>query len=140
MDEPRSGSSDGRLLEVPMKHTVVVCLLSCLLVPRPSSGSTDAVLVWNENAGRAAIAACTSPFGNGPAEARLYAMTHVAIHDALNAIDRRSRPYAYDDRAKRGTSPAAAVAAAARGVLVPASGTVSAGVRRCRRRDIDGGF
>ena len=24
----------------------------------------------------------------------MYAMMHVAIHDALNAIDRRSRPYA----------------------------------------------
>jgi hypothetical protein len=46
-------------------------------------------------------------------------MTHVAIHDALNAIDRRSRPYAYDARAKRGTSAEAAVAAAAHDVLVP---------------------
>src|SRR5215218_7956717 len=101
-----------------MKHTVVVCLLSCLLVPRPSSGSTDAVLVWNENAGRAAIAACTSPFGNGPAEARLYAMVHVAIHDALNAIDRRSRPYAYDARPNPSASIEAAVAAAAHDVLV----------------------
>jgi len=101
-----------------MKHTVVVCLLSCLLVPRPSSGSTDAVLVWNENAGRAAIAACTSPFGNGPAEARLYAITHVAIHDALNAIDRRSRPYAYDANVDVPASADAAVAAAAHAALV----------------------
>jgi hypothetical protein len=46
-------------------------------------------------------------------------MAHVAIHDALNAIDRRSRPYAYDGRAKRGTSPEATVAAAAHDVLVP---------------------
>ena len=101
-----------------MKHAVVVCLLSCLLVPRPSSGSTDAVLVWNENAGRAAIAACTSPLGNGPAEARLYAITHVAIHDALNAIDRRSRPYAYDANVDVPASADAAVAAAAHAALV----------------------
>jgi hypothetical protein len=49
----------------------------------------------------------------------MYAMTHVAIHDALNAIDRRSEPYAYDAHARRGASPDAAVAAAARDVLVP---------------------
>ncbi|WP_433302141.1 vanadium-dependent haloperoxidase [Actinoplanes sp. CA-030573] len=45
-------------------------------------------------------------------------MTHIAIHDALNAIDRRSRPYTYRGSA-HGASPDAAVAAAARDVLVP---------------------
>jgi hypothetical protein len=48
----------------------------------------------------------------------MYAMMHIAIHDALNAIDRRSRPYALNTHV-RGASPDAAVAAAARGVLVP---------------------
>jgi hypothetical protein len=52
----------------------------------------------------------------------MYAMAHVAIHDALNAIDRRSRPYAFHGRADRGASPDAAVAAAARNVLVPLLG------------------
>jgi hypothetical protein len=55
----------------------------------------------------------------------MYAMTHVAIHDALNAIDRRSQPYAYFARARRHASPDAAVAAAARGVLVPVIGELS---------------
>ena len=45
-------------------------------------------------------------------------MMHVAIHDALNAIDRRSQPYAFDAQAPAGASPDAAVAAAARDVLV----------------------
>ena len=49
----------------------------------------------------------------------MYAMTHLAIHDAVNAIERRSRPYAFDGTAMRGASPDAAVAAAARDVLVP---------------------
>ena len=31
----------------------------------------------------------------------MYAMAHVAIHDALNAIDRRPRPYAADLTAPR---------------------------------------
>ncbi len=59
----------------------------------------DAVTDWNVRAGRAAMAACLSPTGNGLAEARMYAMVHVAIHDALNAINRRSRPYALDTQA-----------------------------------------
>jgi len=80
---------------------------------------SDAVTDWNANAGRAAIAACISPVDNPLHESRMYAMTHVAIHDALNAINRRSHPYALDTRARRGASPDAAVAAAARDVLVP---------------------
>jgi hypothetical protein len=80
---------------------------------------SDAVTAWNASAGKAAIAACISPIDNPLHESRMYAMTHVAIHDALNAIHRRSRPYALDIRARRGASPDAAVAAAARDVLVP---------------------
>jgi hypothetical protein len=84
----------------------------------PSAGG-DAVTVWNANAGAAATAACIAPLDNPLHESRIYAMMHIAIHDALNAIDRRSRPYAVDLQAHGGTSPDAAVAAAARDVLVP---------------------
>ena len=52
--------------------------------------------VWNANAGVAATEACIAPLANPLHESRIYAMMHVAIHDALNAIDRRSRPYAFD--------------------------------------------
>ena len=62
------------------------------------------------------------PVGPSPAEARIYAMTHIAIHDALNAIKRRSRPYAFRGRARRHASLDAAVATAARDVLVPTLG------------------
>ncbi len=79
----------------------------------------DAVTIWNANAGVAATAACLAPLNNPLHESRIYAMMHVAIHDALNAIDRRSRPYAFDVQAEAGASPDAAVAAAARDVLVP---------------------
>jgi hypothetical protein len=48
----------------------------------------------------------------------MYAMMHIAIHDALNAIDRKYQPYAFD-KANPGASPDAAVAAAAHDVLVP---------------------
>jgi hypothetical protein len=52
----------------------------------------------------------------------MYAMVHIAIHDALNAIKRRSRPYTFDMQVNPGASPDAAVAAAARDVLVPLIG------------------
>jgi hypothetical protein len=46
------------------------------------------------------------------------AIVHIAIHDALNAIDLKYEPYAYAGSAPR-ASTAAAVAAAARNTLIP---------------------
>jgi len=87
---------------------------------------TNAVIVWNANAAEAALAACIAPSDDPLHESRLYAMTHIAIHDALNAIDRRSRPYALRTEAKRGTSADAAVAAAAHDVMVRLLGQLPA--------------
>src|SRR4029077_15056857 len=84
-----------------------------------SAATGDAVLTWNQNASAAGTAACLDlPPGDPFHESRLYAMTHIAIHDALNAIERRSRPYVFDGPRQPGASPDAAVAAAARTVLV----------------------
>jgi hypothetical protein len=88
--------------------------------------SLNPVIAWNAHAGKAALAACIAPADNPLGESRMYAMSHLAIHDALNAIDRRSEPYAYDADARRGASPDAAVAAAARDVLVPVLGQLQA--------------
>src|SRR4051794_26332089 len=52
----------------------------------------DAVIVWNANSGVAATKACIAPLDNPFHESRMYAMMHIAIHDALNAIDPRFRP------------------------------------------------
>ena len=99
-----------------MKDQVVVgmCLSVLLLASARSAAAADAVTAWNVNAGKAAEAACLTPEGNALAESRMYAMVHAAIHDALNAIDRRSRPYGFDATVNSPTSPDAAVAAAAR--------------------------
>ena len=94
--------------------------------PADVGGSANAVITWNANAGEAALAACISPDEDPLHESRLYAVMHVAIHDALNAIDRRSRPYALDARIQGPVSPAAAVAAAARDVLVTLIGQIPA--------------
>jgi hypothetical protein len=99
------------------KVSVVGVALS-LSLGSPRAATADAVTDWNLNAAKAATAACLHISGNGLAESRMYAMVHAAIHDALNAIHRRSRPYVFDVTVDPGTSHAAAIAAAARDVLV----------------------
>ena len=79
--------------------------------------SADVVTRWNANAGRAALAVCLAPEGNGLYEARMYATMHIAIHDALNAVSRRSEPYAFREKVHLPTSHRSAVAAAAHRVL-----------------------
>src|SRR5262245_33364984 len=74
----------------------------------------DVVIDWNVIATNAAFAAGK----NALEQSRIYAMAHAAIHDALNAIDRRYKTYALDRRAEPNASPEAAVAAAAHDVLV----------------------
>jgi hypothetical protein len=108
----------GRAPAKLLSFSFVVCLAAAW----PQMAAADAVTAWNVRAGRAAMAACLSPTGNGLAEARMYAMVHVAMHDALNAIDRRSRPYAYDAHVNAPTSRRGAIAAAARDVLVSVIG------------------
>jgi hypothetical protein len=78
----------------------------------------DAVLTWNANAGVAATKACIAPEDNPFHESHTYAIMHIAVHDALNAIDRRYQPHTYDRKAEPGASPEAAVAAASHDVLV----------------------
>lgn len=92
----------------------------------PVNAYADAITMWNINANKAANATCIGPSGNAPYESRLYAMVHIAVHDAVNAIDRRSHPYAYDARAVPFASFDAAVAAAARDVLLDVIGQLPA--------------
>ena len=101
-----------------LARTLLALALGALVLA--PSAAANPVSAWNANAGDAALAACLAPANNPLHESRMYAAMHVAVHDALNAIDRRSRPYAFaTQQPLPGASPDAAVAAAARGVLVP---------------------
>ena len=71
----------------------------------------DAVLDWNEIA-LAAVATSRPPDG-----ARAMAMMHVAMFDAVNAIEQKYRPYAYPAKGSKDASSDAAAAAAAHAVL-----------------------
>ena len=89
---------------------LATCLLAAVIgtassSPTAQASGGDAVLGWNATAGAAARAACLSPANDPLHEARMYAMAHIAVHDALNAIDRRYEPYAYDATAPRRPRP-----------------------------------
>jgi hypothetical protein len=83
----------------------------------PVTAFADAVSNWNVTANKAARATCIGPSENGLYESRLYAIMHIAIHDALNTLDRRSTPYVLKARIHLNVSVEAAVAAAARDAL-----------------------
>lgn len=89
-------------------------LLALALPLLPSAARADAVLDWNEIALAQVVAARELP----PDGARSMAMVHVAIFDAVAAIEGGYAPLAFHGHAPNGALPEAAAAAAARGVLV----------------------
>jgi len=83
-------------------------------VPEPA-GSGNAVTHWND------VALEVLPVDPGlVVDSRGFAIMHAAIHDAVNGVDRRYQPYTAD-LSSPGASLDAAVAAAARDVLVAVS-------------------
>ena len=88
-------------------------LVAAALALLPVPGAADAVLDWNEVALSRVVAAGQLP----PDGARAMAMVHVAIFDALDAIDRRYEPFAFSGSVLPTASPDAAAAAAAHAVL-----------------------
>lgn len=93
-----------------MTRTSIVAAL--LLVPAISRA--DVVLDWNELGTAAVLAARQSP----PEGARTMAMLHVAMFNAVNAVQRRYVSYEFRGRSPGGASAEAAAAAAAWAVLV----------------------
>ena len=107
-----------RVASMAVAAVVVAAGVSHLMIAT-AFAADNAVIRANAAAGVAATKACIAPIGNPFHESRGYAMMHLAIHDALNAIDRKYQPYAYDKKAEPGTSADAAVAAAAYYVMSP---------------------
>ncbi len=89
-------------------------LIFCGLLGAVAVASADAVTDWNE----ITLAAVSAPTGRpGPIGAVDIALVHIAIHDAVQAIERRYEPYHFELKGATGRR-AAAVAAAARDMLV----------------------
>src|SRR5262249_54272880 len=89
-------------------------LASVLLLVAAVSASADEVVRWNQAATSAAAAANTDPL----TESRVFAILHVAIHDAVTAVDPRYESYQMRLSAAGNASAEAAGAAAAHDVLV----------------------
>jgi hypothetical protein len=99
-----------------MKKVLGICLMFviCSFLMRAAPAAADPITELN------VIAADTIFAGGRPAGASPlldFAMVHAAIHDAVQAYEKRFQPYAVRIRDASG-SPVAAVAAAARDVLV----------------------
>lgn len=99
-------------------HTSHLFSVSCiiLLLACRTLAQADAVVDWNEFATQASGKA-TLEGRPGPTETIDLAMVHIAIHDAVQAYEKRFEPYAIQIDNASG-SPIAAIATAAHDVLV----------------------
>src|SRR6476469_3217521 len=93
----------------PLRRWPLAAALALLL---PGTALADAVADWNVEANAVVGAA-----GGPPQQFRVLAMTHIAIHDALNAIDPRFRAYTQIAAGDPNASAEAAIASAAHDVL-----------------------
>jgi PAP2 superfamily/Vanadium chloroperoxidase N-terminal domain len=97
-------------------------VLGLMRVAHVAPAAANEVLTWNDTAVKVAAAN-----GQGPVQVtRTLAMVQGAVHDALNAINRRYAAYYFEGSGEAGASPDVAVAAAAHTVLVgvvPSFGT-----------------
>lgn len=82
--------------------------LAAMLLSLPATSMGDAVLDWNQHGVAAVLTARQSP----PDGARAMAMMHVAMFNAVNAIERRYVSYGFDGPAPAGASANAATSAA----------------------------
>lgn len=94
-----------------IKQRSLAGVLACGLLATAATVRADAVTDWNE------ITMATVVSKPAPVAHLDVALVHLAIHDAVQAIDRRYEPYHVEIRNAKGSN-AAAAAAAAHGVLV----------------------
>ncbi len=105
----RKGSR--RLTELAAAGLGLMALAS-LAVPREAAANE--VLDWSIAGFEAAAMGGQNPV----VTSRTMAMVHLAVHDALNTIRRRNEPYLYEGERQPSADAGAAIAAAARDVLV----------------------
>ena len=91
--------------------SLVVCLWALTLAP---PAFANEVVQWNETTMKAIVANGQ----NNIVSTRTLAMVQVAVHDALNAVNRRYDAYYFEGPGDPAASPDAAIAAAAHTVLV----------------------
>ena len=88
---------------------------ACAILFCASTAGADVISDWNIVAAQRIAAA--SPPRRGPSNVIDYAMVHLAMHDAVQAFEKRYDPYCTQITGASG-SPVAAASKAARDVLV----------------------
>src|SRR5262245_45451001 len=97
----------ARLLKTLLAANVAIAI--------PAAGlAADRVASWNATA----VTATAMAGQSAVVSSRALAMTQIAVHDALNTIERRYEPYAFAGDVDGAASADAAVATAARETLV----------------------
>jgi hypothetical protein len=108
----RSGAKRPSVRSIGIKAIMGTALLAVTVVGR---ASVDEVARWNQIATDASAVANTNPL----TESCVFAILHVAIHDAVNAVESRYEPYLpRTSPAPAGASVEAAIAGAAHDTLV----------------------
>lgn len=97
-----------------MRLGAVLCLGAVVSLAATCDARADTITDWNAKAETIAVEKRMLP----PPNARGMAIMHIAMFEAVNAIERRYSPYRLNLTAERGTSKEAAAAAAACAVLV----------------------
>ena len=93
------------------QHAVAASAITTLCLSGGiGTARADTVMDWN-------VTAAALPIPVPPVQARVMAAMHVAVHDAINAIEPRYEAYQFPTPAAAGASKDAAVASAAHGVL-----------------------
>src|SRR5215470_1758436 len=113
----------GRIFGVA---ALVIAAITTLSGPAFAQSAPNAVVQWNETTMNVIEA-------NGQiavVSTRTLAMVHGAVHDALNAINKRYDAYYFDGPGDAGASADAAVAAAAHTVLVGIIGSFGTPAQR----------
>ena len=98
---------------VSHRYLLPAALALSLVMAMPAKA--DSVTDWNALAAGPQVLA---RFGGPPQQSRALAITHIAMHDALNTINPRYRTYNALPAAAAGASPDAAIAAAAHKTLL----------------------
>jgi hypothetical protein len=91
---------------------IIAPILTCALLTMPARA--DVIMDWNAKVD----AISTAKQLVNSANSRGQAMMHVAVFEAVNAVDKRYTPYRLNLTADRGTSREAAAASAAHDVLI----------------------
>jgi hypothetical protein len=100
-------------------RSLVLAAMAISLLTAANSLGADEVTKWNEVATRASYDSGLGRLTGIPLfEARVYAITFAAVHDALNRINKQYSTYVPTSQLIPGASPDAAVATAAHSVLV----------------------